>query len=686
MWYVRASRNAIVLVVLGLCSKVGGEVVFTGTVSPSTPSQVSEATSVVIGPQNSGDPVADPRGAITVNNGTQWEAGQVLVGANELALARMIVSGAGTRVSVERSGSPTSPTLGVAQRGTGHLRVDNGAWLAVGSNQQGVGTMTLGSYFNQPASGPATAEITGEETLLTIGSQLILNGAATSKMRVTDGAVVRVGTPTTSNEATVAVVGELTVTGEWSELQTGGLTIGSLNTGPTTGMGGLVRVGAGAIVRPYSQSLNGSASIARFGVLEMTGGTFSLPLRQVEGAVRGSGVMTRDVTVIKDGLIEVGANEFLRLDGNLTSRGQVAVEGGRLEVFGDFTNDDVGESRGDVEIIDSEAGFFGRSTNESTMRVIGSEVDFSNRRTSEPFLQAGNLHALDSQLTVTRSITNRGVFELVNSTLRLEEGSLRNEWDSRTPGRLILENSQILAQTPYFNTQITNAGLIEARAGHSLVQPRVTNQGASSLLVGEGASIAFNNGADFQDGVTLLAGATIDAAGPMAIGNTLAIDVNSTNHLQPAIASNSQVSFSGRLEVALNEVADVAVGQTFSLIAADLVFGNFSQIALPDLPGTLEFIPQLTSTELSLLVVDAAAALPGDYNADGCVNAADYTVLRDNDMQATNPMAMVTWQTNYGRWLPGSGTPIPEPAAVAVAVVGLATICGSRRIASSGRY
>lgn len=78
-------------------------------------------------------------------------------------------------------------------------------------------------------------------------------------------------------------------------------------------------------------------------------------------------------------------------------------------------------------------------------------------------------------------------------------------------------------------------------------------------------------------------------------------------------------------------------------------------------------------------MIDAAVALPGDYNADGCVDAADYTVLRDSDMQATNPMVLATWQTNYGRWLPGSGMPIPEPTAADLFAIGLTAIAALRR-------
>jgi hypothetical protein len=678
MGMVRALRRGLLLPLLLASVPAAAEVVFTGTVTPSDPAGVTGETTVVVGPQNTGEITLDPRGAIVVDGGAQWEAAQVLVGANELALARMTVSGMGTKVSVVRSGSLSSPTLGVAQRGSGHLRVDGGAWLAIGSNQQGGGVMTLGPYSSQPTVGPATVEVAGEGTLLTIGGQLVLNGAATSKLRVTDGAVVRVGAPSTSNEATVAVVGELSIAGERSELQTGGLLIGSLSSAPSTGLGGVVRVGAGAIVRPYGQSYVGSASISPVGVLQMEGGTFSLPLRQVDGVVRGSGVLTRDVTIANGGSLEVGAAEALRVDGMLISRGEITAEGGRLDVYGDFTNDDFGENPGVVEISNGSAGFFGRSTNESVMRLIGGEFDFKNLRTSEPFFQSGSLHAVQSKIAVTGSMSNRGVLELISSDL-LITGTLRNETGSRDPGRVVLDHSQILTPTTSFNPQFSNAGRIEARAGHNVVQPRVANQGASSLVVGKDASIEFRVGAEFLDGVTLQADAqVVVGGGPLRVDGGTSIELTAGNRVHPAIVSSSFVDLFGGLALTMSDLSGLAVGQSYSLVTAERVYSAFSQVTLPDLPGTLEFVPQLTETELSLLVVDSAVTLPGDYNGDGFVDAADYTVLRDSELQAINPLALVTWQTNYGRWLPGSGMPIPEPASAIAMGGGLLAFVGSR--------
>jgi hypothetical protein len=62
-----------------------------------------------------------------------------------------------------------------------------------------------------------------------------------------------------------------------------------------------------------------------------------------------------------------------------------------------------------------------------------------------------------------------------------------------------------------------------------------------------------------------------------------------------------------------------------------------------------------------------AATLPGDYNADGFVNAADYVLWRDNPGAfGGDPAGYNTWRTNFHRTA-GAGSalgqaPTPEPA------------------------
>lgn len=85
--------------------------------------------------------------------------------------------------------------------------------------------------------------------------------------------------------------------------------------------------------------------------------------------------------------------------------------------------------------------------------------------------------------------------------------------------------------------------------------------------------------------------------------------------------------------------------------------------------------------------------LKGDFNADGIVDGADYTVWRDN-LGAGNEANLSwngdglfgvdegdyeVWAANYGATLVPAGAVVPEPTAVLLAVVGVAAAAGRRR-------
>jgi len=70
------------------------------------------------------------------------------------------------------------------------------------------------------------------------------------------------------------------------------------------------------------------------------------------------------------------------------------------------------------------------------------------------------------------------------------------------------------------------------------------------------------------------------------------------------------------------------------------------------------------SYELSLQVSDVS--LPGNYNDDGTVDAADYVVWRrtDGSIGGYN-----TWRTNFGDSNGAGGTAVPEPSALVLAAI-----------------
>lgn len=71
--------------------------------------------------------------------------------------------------------------------------------------------------------------------------------------------------------------------------------------------------------------------------------------------------------------------------------------------------------------------------------------------------------------------------------------------------------------------------------------------------------------------------------------------------------------------------------------------------------------------------------LPGDFNLDGAVDAADYTVFRDNVSGLFTPADYTTWANNYGATLASPALAVPEPAALAIVISALVLRLGRRR-------
>jgi hypothetical protein len=81
--------------------------------------------------------------------------------------------------------------------------------------------------------------------------------------------------------------------------------------------------------------------------------------------------------------------------------------------------------------------------------------------------------------------------------------------------------------------------------------------------------------------------------------------------------------------------------------------------------------------DLSLMLADSV--LPGDFNGDGSVDAADYVVWRKTDL---SPEGDNEWRTNFGRTSGGAAlgaSAVPEPACLLLIVAGLVGILGTGR-------
>lgn len=169
----------------------------------------------------------------------------------------------------------------------------------------------------------------------------------------------------------------------------------------------------------------------------------------------------------------------------------------------------------------------------------------------------------------------------------------------------------------------------------------------------------------------------------------------------------------------VNEIDQTVAGQDASELPPELVYefasGELAAFNDPltingeflnnDLQNFSAFLGDATSNELTvrftattngdgkafafrnLTVSDGAVPpLAGDYNGDGAVNAADYTVWRDGGtlLNETETIGEVTeedydaWAANYGATGTGTAASIPEPTTAALALLAIAGLAHRR--------
>jgi hypothetical protein len=179
---------------------------------------------------------------------------------------------------------------------------------------------------------------------------------------------------------------------------------------------------------------------------------------------------------------------------------------------------------------------------------------------------------------------------------------------------------------------------------------------------------------------------------------TLEIEVGGTGLGEyDQLVVDGETTLGGTLKVVPINLGDglyePALGDVLVLLASQNGFAEelFDDFDLPQLAAGLDWMLSTDAMTLSLSVVEAVA-LAGDYNNDGIVSAADYTVWRNNlggsalpfnetaSLGAVDEADYQAWKDNFGM-TSGSGgaageSPVPEPTAIVLLLIGLATLIG----------
>ncbi|MEX2169159.1 MAG: PEP-CTERM sorting domain-containing protein [Pirellulales bacterium] len=152
-----------------------------------------------------------------------------------------------------------------------------------------------------------------------------------------------------------------------------------------------------------------------------------------------------------------------------------------------------------------------------------------------------------------------------------------------------------------------------------------------------------------------------------------------------AFGERAYFGLAGQLDAATNQITLY----TTVVDTPDVAFPPLTKLQqVTDTGAASTFItlatldPAVSGSAFQGVALSAAAAsgLAGDYNGDGTVNAADYTVWRDGGSPDSSQAGYNLWKANFGN-PPGAGnsSAVPEPASAMLLLLGLAILGYGRR-------
>ena len=190
----------------------------------------------------------------------------------------------------------------------------------------------------------------------------------------------------------------------------------------------------------------------------------------------------------------------------------------------------------------------------------------------------------------------------------------------------------------YSGLTTVNAGTLSVTG--SIAGGAVVNNGGTLNGTGTSAAgVTVNSGGVFAPGTSP---GTITVGGlTMTPGGTLNFELGPTAY--DHIVASGNASLAGILNVSLVAGFTPTAGSTFNILDWGTITGTFTSLTLPSLAGLSWNTSQLyTSGVLSIV----SASLPGDFNNNGVVDAADYVAWRKTDGA---PAGYNLWRAHFGQ-------------------------------------
>jgi hypothetical protein len=458
--------------------------------------------------------------------------------------------------------------------------------------------------------------------------------------------------------------------------------------------------GAAALTAPAQTTVyvGGNLSIGALGTLNLTGGKLRLngysrsgTLNYSAGTVQlaGDRQIGTDATVQdffgSSAAIDAGKSLIVEGSASVSSCGSLTMSGGTLAAQSLSLSAGasiIGTQPSQVMApVAAQAG--------SAIDVAAGELAIGDSTSTSGFYDNGAIHVLQEKLTLGDADD-----AVLDAAAQVTLGSGASPGTLAAANGLTLNAGGMISGLGTIDTPndpgkpITNHGSI---AGQSLAAP-ITLPG---FVQGAGG---FNNvdfTGTFAPGPSpiglQLGSALYDGTLNLEVGGTTAgTDYDQLSHS----LGDGLARLGGTLDVALIAGFMPQAGEAFDLITATGgITGTFASTILPVLPGNLLWNLTYGANDVILAVSAVPITIPGDYNNDGIVDAADYTIWRDTLGQTGSGLAAdgdgsgTVDQADYDVWVAhfgeqtatGSAAAVPEPSSIVLWVVGSLFLSASRR-------